>query len=889
MRELRRLRDRGFKHHSASAESTSDSSHEDRMYDADQSRARQIARQVAGADSKMETALPQSNRKVTAIAGGWYPDTQFWRSVAQIGVQAAEALQYAASQGIIHRDIKPSNLLLDPNMTVWITDFGLAKAASSDDLTMTGELVGTLRYLSPERLQGESGIQGDIYSLGATLYELVTLQPPFRDAEQAVLVQQIANTEPLRPRKVNPSIPRDLETIIVKAMAKDAQDRYASAGELAADLQCYLEDRPIAARRATPVERFSRWCRRNPSIAILTITLFAVLVAVAAGTSSTAVWLDYKNKIAHAAEERAIDADASRRRELFRVQLARAQETAARGGPGQRLDGLQAIRAALAALPSDELTPDRMSELIDAAIPCLARSDARELFRFADARNAPDRPTVDPQFEHVAFGSPDGASTIVQRISDSTSRQVLRMPKTGLAQAQSAKVPRSRIFSRFGRWLCESIMPTSSEEAARVFVWDLSSGKLALEWLPPANLIAIDFHPDGRHLLVAGQDGILRLFDLPAGVQVRESPPRFGGTPVARFSSDGSMLAVAQISARVQIIDPTSWDTIAVLFEIGPPRAIAWNPRDSTLIVGTTAGRLYQWDHVVRSGRFLAGGHTGRIVNLEYSSDGRMLWSVGDEATQVRKLQGEQVLLTLPGGSALSSDGRRVMADDGKDLVFHELIVAPSYRRIVRSAEAAEFSPDGKWMLVSGAAGVQMHSAGELDLFGDLQLDGCGPVTFAPDGNEVITFGMFSHAWRWPLVDGDRPRIGPPQPVVRGAFLPKDAAELQPQHEGCHAAYSGDRRYVALADFRNGCVLVADAMGNTRELAKLQWATRVAVSPDGHWIAGCAFLGALSQWAAKVWDAADGRTVLDLPGHSGAVFSPDGRWLAAPTNNDVRI
>ena len=146
----------------------------------------------------------------------------FFRSVAQIGRQAAQGLAYAHARGIVHRDIKPSNLLLDTAGVVWITDFGLAKA-EDDGLTATGDILGTLRYMAPERFRGEGDARADIYALGLTLYELLTLRPAFDSSDRLKLIEQIKTEEPARPRSLDGRIPRDLETIVLKAIEKDPE------------------------------------------------------------------------------------------------------------------------------------------------------------------------------------------------------------------------------------------------------------------------------------------------------------------------------------------------------------------------------------------------------------------------------------------------------------------------------------------------------------------------------------------------------------------------------------------------------------------------------------------------------------------------------------------
>lgn len=209
------------------------------------------------------------------------PDRQFYRSVARIGIQVAEALEYANLQGILHRDVKPSNLLLDNHGNVGVADFGLAKTAEADDLTHTGDILGTVRYMAPERFSGHCDARSDVYSLGLTLYELVALRPAYEAADRHTLIDRVLHEEPERLKKRSPGVPRDLETIIAKATARDPAGRYTTAAALAEDLRRFVEDRPIRARRTSPVEQLARWCRKNPLIASSIGLAAMALVAVA--------------------------------------------------------------------------------------------------------------------------------------------------------------------------------------------------------------------------------------------------------------------------------------------------------------------------------------------------------------------------------------------------------------------------------------------------------------------------------------------------------------------------------------------------------------------------------------------------------------------------------
>ena len=341
--------------------------------------------------------------------------------MARVGLQVAEALAYAHRKGILHRDIKPSNLLLDQQGTVWVTDFGLAKAEGTDELTHTGDIVGTLRYMAPERFDGASLPQSDVYGLGLTLYEMLTLRPAFDDANRGRLIERVLHEPPAPPRKLDPRIPRDLETIVLKAIAKDPAERYATAERMAEDLQRFLADRPIRARRAQRAERAWRWCRRNPAVA----TLLAAVAFLLTGTAVGGAILSWR---LNGALTQARDAEREGKGKLFRSYVSEADATLASGQSGQRFGTLRRVRDALDVSREIGLSDEYQLRLRNIAIAALCRPDVEvglewparpdqplpegldpELRRFALARYALERlPPPAHMLRGLSWYSPDG-------------------------------------------------------------------------------------------------------------------------------------------------------------------------------------------------------------------------------------------------------------------------------------------------------------------------------------------------------------------------------------------------------------------------------------------------------------------------------------------------
>jgi serine/threonine protein kinase/Tfp pilus assembly protein PilF len=225
-----------------------------------------------------ETGPVAADRTHRSSSSGSCPD-DLWSWIAGLGIQAADALDYAHTAGIVHRDVKPSNLMIDADNHVYITDFGLAKIVDEHTLTGTGDLLGTLRYMPPEAFSGRADHRSDIYGLGLTLYELLADRPALLERERGPLMTAITEGKIARLQTLVPGIPRDLQTVIHKAIDIDPAARYQTANEFLGDLQRFVVGQPIQARRSTWAYRTSRWISRNRAVAALTSLTILSLAA----------------------------------------------------------------------------------------------------------------------------------------------------------------------------------------------------------------------------------------------------------------------------------------------------------------------------------------------------------------------------------------------------------------------------------------------------------------------------------------------------------------------------------------------------------------------------------------------------------------------------------
>jgi serine/threonine protein kinase len=421
---------------------------------------------------------------------------EFFRAAAKLAIQAAEALEHAHQMGVVHRDVKPGNLLVDTAGHLWVTDFGLARLASDPGLTRTGDLLGTLRYMSPEQTQGKPAAvdhRTDVYGLGASLYELLALEPPFRAAGRAELLWAIAEEEPVPPRRLNRTIPAELETVVLKAMAKSPTDRYATAQDLADDLRRFLDDKPVLARRPTVGQRLRRWARRHrPAVwAAVAAGVVAALTGVAALTVSHVAITGERDK--------ARKAEADRTRQLYDALVAQAQTARLAGQLGARAEALRALEEAARLAPD----PDQALRLRNEVIAARTLPDVRAEREWEGYPRGTRGVTFDADLARYARCEPDGTVT-VRRVADDSEEVRL------MGAVTDPGTPSLR-FAAGGRHL-SVVVPGSTDGSSAV--WDLTTGRPCL---PLRGASGAEFSPDGRRVAVRGTDGKMRVSEVATG------------------------------------------------------------------------------------------------------------------------------------------------------------------------------------------------------------------------------------------------------------------------------------------------------------------------------------------------------------------------------------
>jgi eukaryotic-like serine/threonine-protein kinase len=832
-----------------------------------------------------------------------HTESAYYREVARLGAQVADALDHAHRQGVIHRDIKPSNLLLDARGNTWVTDFGLAKLVEGDELSHSGDVVGTLRFMAPERFQSVTDRRSDIYALGATLYELLTLQPAFAEHDQARLINRITHQAPVPLRHHDRHIPRDLETLVMKAVAKNPKDRFATALELAAELRRFLENRPIRSRPTSTSERLWRWCKRNPVVAGLN-ALAATLTTIIAIVSTVAAWtyygqrneLRFEQRLTKASLARAEHAEREARLKLGQSLLSEGMALKRTGLIGQRFDSLDRLaRAAqvLGALPEGR---NRLSEVRNHAIAALGLTDLRlrrqhdwgDIFHF----------TVDAPLERYAVMEKSGA-VVVRRLDDD--RELVRLPGPDPRSIQYAWGS----FSPDGELLFASYGQSRGGDLLRV--WHLGRRELLGS---PVCRAGARFHPDGRRLLFGAMEGGIAVWDRLERRIVRRMPLDFVPNNTA-VDPEGRRIAVNNTdlaAPRVAILDLDTGRVLADWRGQVGNGAMAWSADGQLLAIGSSGydNHTYVWN--VRRGTLssILQGHTAEIVGALFAHSGYLLVTNSwDGTTRFWDAASGEPLAIAPGCFAgFSPDDRRMACETGGTIGVWDLAAGNECRtlhpemlgnrtemRDQTGVKYSDCSPDGRIVATGGGTGVRLWEAGTGRELAHLKTGYCDAVLFHADGQSLISSGTWG-LYRWPIrLDADRGpdaiRVGPPKLLREITYSDWKIASWLP-----------DQNTLALADNANARVLLIDSShphpawsrATALDSGQNRRMTSVAASPDGRWLAA----GGWFEAGVRVWDLRTRRLerVLrpkDAPRDTRffIVFSPDGRWLVSCTLPDA--
>jgi len=567
------------------------------------------------------------------------------REAAQLLAKVARGVQHAHERGILHRDLKPGNILIDAAGEPYVADFGLAKWIDDDhNLTMTAAVLGTPHYIAPEQASGSKALTTavDIYSLGAILYELLTGRPPFVGTSVLETLMASRKGSPERPSSLTAHVPRDLETICLKALQLEPRNRYATAGAFADDLENWLAGRTIQARPANAAEQLWRWAKRNPLPASLGAALMTAITTLAVGAVISAVHID---RSLH----RALVAEADARQKLHQSLLDQAHALRLTGLMGQRVEALKALSQAAQILP--DIT---------------ARNDAIAVLTLPDAQKIDEFPVREYGKLGLAFNGS------INRIA--VARQNSTVEILDLKTKKSLQIlPGAHSPIRALGFATDTLLAGSTDDG-KLCLWETTASKLVID---NANVYTKEGKPagffadsSGHTLAVASSSSGLDLYDTASG-QVRQHVPTSAPVFCGAFNASGEEIAFIGEDQRnlVRIYNLTdgSIQEIHTPFNVFAT-TLAWSGQGRFLAIGCIDARTYIWDLVNHSLHATLNGHRQDITQVIFAKMDRLIvttavdgsirfWDPdsGSEQLAINEYGAEPVLQLSKDGSLLAT------------------------------------------------------------------------------------------------------------------------------------------------------------------------------------------------------------------------------------------
>jgi WD40 repeat protein/tRNA A-37 threonylcarbamoyl transferase component Bud32 len=828
---------------------------------------------------------------------------------ARIVEQMAEGMAYAHQRGVIHRDLKPDNVLLDSDGTPKITDFGLAKRISEPGMTHSGAVMGTPSYMAPEQAAGNTRAIGpltDVYGIGAVLYRLVTGRPPFQGTTTLETMLQVSNEEAVRPTQLQPKLPRDLETIILKCLDKEPRKRYAGAASLAEDLRRFQSGEPILARPIGRAARLIKWARRKPAqaalVAVITTAAFVFLIGFALFTWQLEDERDYaldQGRIARqqtllTASERdranqekkaAIDAQHTAETERTRAQLQEAEtkkqlriaQTAHYAGQIQharRLIEDHNVGQAMRVLA--ECQPD-LRHFEHRFLTALCERNLHSFSCHLDIVNgiatfssSPDSPLAvtasgdkTVKIWDLASGQEiytfQGHATTVQcvacdrrwRIASGSADGVLKIWDGAKGKMLYSVLAhpggvRGVAFSNTGLQIATAGMD------GQVKIWDANLGKLVRGWKAHQTAFSVAFTPDGKKLLSGGEDGA-KLWDTTTGTEVVTLPQHKANAGSVACSADGKHLAAGYGDWKIKIWSMAGAEEHTIQDGNWIVNCVAFSPNSSNLAAGLANGPIKVYD--VRTGQLLS----------RYGSE---TW----DGPRCFAYTPDGIGLVAASGVYDSSTRKHV----GSSVRFWSL-KDPAYLEVSMLLEprggavwAVAFNADGSLLAWGGDKGVIVlqEPSGRVVRILDGPKSLVNLIAFRSDAKQLISGANDGKARVWDVATGE---------CLQTLGLEKTSIQALAYHPGGSmiATASGDKK-IRLWNPATGEEL------RTLEGHQMQ-VTCVAFSKDGSIL-----VSGSPDDTLKVWDVASGTLMQSLPAHKGvrcAVFSPDGTLLATAGND----